>query len=464
MKSRFWHDLKLRVVKTIDLVLETGIFAFGWYVFYSKNLADPFYSRETWLIVLLFLVLFILFGRTYDSFLISVSRVSEIVFSQGLALFFADLILYFVTILLQKGAVNPIPILMIFGIQLAAAIFWANLSNQWYYWHFPKKKSAIVYDVRPGLELVIRQYGLEQKFDVTVTISALNCTRHLGILDTVDVVFLSGVHSHDRNVILKHCILNDIEVYVIPRIGDTLMDSASHMHLFHLPILRIRRYNPVPEYVLGKRLFDLAGSALLLLLLSPVILVTAIAIRLDDGGKVFYRQTRLTKDGKKFKIFKFRSMREDAEQDGVARLSSGDSDDRVTRVGRFIRKTRIDEIPQLFNILAGQMSVVGPRPERPEIAELYEKEMPEFRLRLQGKAGLTGYAQVYGKYNTDPYDKLQMDLMYFAHPSFREDLRIIFATIKILFLPDSTEGIQEGQTTAMDNHCTEKDNKDAQQP
>ena len=153
-------------------------------------------------------------------------------------------------------------------------------------------------------------------------------------------------------------------------------------------------------------------------------------------------------------VHKFRSMKVDAEKDGVARLSTGDKDDRVTPIGHFIRKVRLDELPQLLDILKGDMSIVGPRPERPEIAAQYEKELPEFALRLQAKAGLTGYAQVYGKYNTTPYDKLQMDLMYIAKPSFIEDLRIIFATIKILFMPESTEGISEGQTTAMsgENH------------
>ena len=143
-------------------------------------------------------------------------------------------------------------------------------------------------------------------------------------------------------------------------------------------------------------------------------------------------------------------MRMDAEKDGVARLSTGDKDDRITPIGHFIRAVRIDELPQLINIFKGEMSVVGPRPERPEIAVQYEEELPEFSLRLQAKAGLTGYAQVYGKYNTTPRDKLLMDLQYIANPSLAEDLKIIFATIKILFLPESTEGVAEGATTAMD--------------
>lgn len=200
--------------------------------------------------------------------------------------------------------------------------------------------------------------------------------------------------------------------------------------------------------------FIARNRGIALVILSPIFLVTAIAIKATDHGPVFYKQIRLTKDGKEFGILKFRSMRVDAEKDGVARLSSGENDDRITPVGKIIRACRVDELPQLINILKGDLSIVGPRPERPEIAAQYCEEMPEFSLRLQAKAGLTGYAQVYGKYNTTPYDKLTMDLMYIAHPSIVEDFKIMFATVKILFMPESTEGISEGQTTAMsgENH------------
>jgi lipopolysaccharide/colanic/teichoic acid biosynthesis glycosyltransferase len=179
-------------------------------------------------------------------------------------------------------------------------------------------------------------------------------------------------------------------------------------------------------------------------------LITALAIRLYDGGPALYKQVRLTKDGKTFKIWKFRSMRVDAEKDGIARLSTGDNDDRITPIGKIVRKCRLDELPQLFNILFGQMSVVGPRPERPEIAEQYYEHIPDFKLRLQVKAGLTGYAQVYGKYNIDPYEKLQFDLLYINNMDVLTDLRLIFATIGILFLPESTEGVDPGQVTALD--------------
>ena len=192
---------------------------------------------------------------------------------------------------------------------------------------------------------------------------------------------------------------------------------------------------------------DIALSLAALVILSPLMLVTAAAIKLYDGGPVFYKQIRLTKDRKEFYVYKFRSMRVDAEKDGVARLAS-QGDDRITPVGKVIRSLRIDELPQLLCILMGTMTIVGPRPERPEIAEQYEKEMPEFALRLQAKAGLTGYAQVYGKYNTSPYNKLQMDLQYIGSMGLVTDLKIIFATIKVLFVPESTEGVAQGQTTA----------------
>ena len=157
---------------------------------------------------------------------------------------------------------------------------------------------------------------------------------------------------------------------------------------------------------------------------------------------MFYTQERLTKDGRIFKVYKFRSMRTDAESAGVARLA-GENDDRITPVGKIIRKVRIDELPQILNILKGDMSIVGPRPERPELAAENEKEMPEFRYRLKVKAGLTGYAQVLGKYNTTPYDKLRLDLMYIEQYSFLLDLKLILMTIKILFISESTEGVKE---------------------
>jgi len=357
--------------------------------------------------------------------------------------------MYIISWLLIEKIPNIIPYLLTFFMQIIISSIWATAAQKWYFMTFQPVRTIIVYDQREGVEDLVKEYGLDAKFAVKRVINVHECIdNNFKALHEMEAVFMCGIHSHERNALLKYCIGEGIEAYVIPRIGDVLMSSAKQVHMFHLPILRVHRYAPRIEYLIVKRFWDIVLSGIGLLVASPIMLITAILIKAYDKGPVFYKQCRLTKNGKKFDVLKFRSMRVDAEKDGVARLSTGSKDNRITPIGSIIRKTRIDELPQLINILKGDMTIVGPRPERPEIAEQYEKELPEFRLRLQAKAGLTGYAQVYGKYNTTPYDKLQMDLMYIAKPNFLEDMRIIFATVKILFMPESTEGVAEGQTTA----------------
>ena len=193
---------------------------------------------------------------------------------------------------------------------------------------------------------------------------------------------------------------------------------------------------------------DIVLSGLSLIILSPVFLITAIAIKLEDRGPVFFRQERCTLYGRVFSILKFRSMIVGAEKAGVS-VPATEKDPRITKVGAFIRATRIDELPQLINILKGDMSIVGPRPERVEHVEKYSREIPEFSYRLMVKGGLTGYAQVYGKYNTTAYDKLKLDLMYIQNYSLLLDIELILKTIKILFTKESTEGFSEERSEEM---------------
>ena len=444
----FIREFLLRLLKLFNVLLITIPFAWGWFNYYAQHIALPFYDRGNWVVVALYAVLYMIFGRVYGGFWISLNRISESVYSQALAVMMTSGIMYVVTVLLERQLPNIWPVLAAFAVQLVLSGLWSMAAHVAYYILFPATKTIIVYDERQGMEKLIQDYGFEKKFTVIKTLTVEQCIANIDLLHNAQTVFVSGVHSHERNIILKYCVEHGIMMYLVPRIGDVLMSGAQQMHMFHLPMLRVGRYNPSPWHTIAKRTFDVVSAGALFLVISPLMLITAIAIK-TDGGPVFYKQRRLTQDGKEFDVLKFRSMRVDAEKDGVARLSTGDKDDRITKVGHFIRKVRIDELPQLLNIIGGSMSVVGPRPERPEIASQYVKEMPEFSLRLQAKAGLTGYAQVYGKYNTTPYDKLQMDLMYISNPSFWEDLRIIFATIKILFVPESTEGVAEGQKTAM---------------
>jgi exopolysaccharide biosynthesis polyprenyl glycosylphosphotransferase len=457
-----YHDVGLRAAKVLNVILITLPFACCWLLYYAKHVAVSPSALRKACVIALYGVLFIVFGRIYEAFLVSINRLSEMIWSQLLAILITDGCMFIILWLMSGGFPFLPPALGALAAQLALSLLWCKCAQTWYFHNFSGQKVAIIYDHERGIKDLFKKYGLDKKFDV-----CLHChvdeflSGSMDVLDDMDVVFICGVHSHERNQILKYCVDIGVCVYVIPRVGDLLMSGAKRMHLFHLPMLRVGRYNPHPEYVLVKRVFDIIFSVFVIVITSPIMLAAALAIKLQDGGPVFYRQTRLTKDGREFKIIKFRSMRVDAEKDGVARLSAGENDKRITPVGRIIRACRLDELPQFFNILAGDMSVVGPRPERPEIAAQYEKEMPEFRLRLQTKAGLTGYAQVYGKYNTLPYDKLQLDLMYIASPSVIEDLKIIFATLKILFESESVEGVAEGAVTAMDTPCVTGKNNTA---
>lgn len=446
-----FHDLTIRAIKLLNIVLMIIPFVFVWYTFYADKLWVIFYMRGHWMVIALYALLYVFIGRLYDAFNMSYYSRGEMIYSQLLSLSEVNVIIYIVAWLLIRHMPAVLPMLGLMAVQIVIAVIWAYCSQAWYYYTFPANKTVVVYDIKRGIAGLIEKYNLAKKFKVVATISADECIKDLSVLDDADTVFLVGVHSHDRNTVTKHCLMHNIKAFLIPHIGDLILTGSKRVHMFHLLLLKVERYNPSFEYLVIKRIGDIVLSLIAVILFSPVMLVTAICIKMEDHGPVLYKQCRLTKDGKKFEIYKFRSMKPDAEKDGVARLSTGDSDDRITKVGRFIRRVRIDEIPQLFNIIKGDISIVGPRAERPELAEKYQKELPEFVLRLQVKAGLTGYAQVYGKYNTTPYDKLIMDLMYIANASIFEDIRIIFATIKILFMPDSTEGVASVQASEGDS-------------
>ena len=443
------NELLQKLAIFLNVILVTAPFMRSWFIYYYDKIYKPFYYKGNWVIIGIFVVIYTAFGKLYDGFLVSLVRISEMVYSQSVAAIMSDGLMYLIITLLARKPANPLPFIPVVISQIGLSALWSHIAHRWYFRVFPAKETAIVYDVRMGLEELISEYGLEKKFEIKKIIHIDDCLENTELLKDVETVFLSGVHSSERNVVLKYCIFHDIDVYVIPRIGDLIMSGAKKMHLFHLPMLSVKRYSPSFVYLSIKRFMDIAISLIALIVAGPVMAVTALAIKLTDGGPVFYTQDRLTKDGKIFKIHKFRSMRVDAEKDGVARLSTGDNDERITPIGRFIRKVRIDELPQLWDILVGNLTLVGPRPERPEISAQYEEAMPEFALRLQAKAGLTGYRQVYGKYNTTPYDKLQMDLMYISNPSLVLDMQIILATIKILFMPESTEGIDKDRINAL---------------
>lgn len=446
--NSFFKEILIRFIKLLNPIIMSLVFAGVWYSFYADKIVSPFYDHGNWAIIILFGIIYTIYARMYDSFMISMAKRSEIIYSQSLALLISNGLMYFIVFILMRRLPNVLPLLLAFLIQIILTIGWTWAVNKWYFKNADVIRTIVVYDEQEDLKEWQENNSLKNRFNIVKTLS-VNDFKLKQLTGKIGCIFLIDVHSHQRNQILKYCVANNVQVMILPRIGDVIMSGADNLHILHLPILMTGRYHPKPEFLIIKRSFDLIVSILVFILVSPVFLLVSILIKFDDQGPVFYKQERLTKNGKLFKVIKFRSMRTDAEKNGVARLSTGDQDNRVTKIGKFLRKVRLDEIPQLINIIKGEMSIVGPRPERPSIATQYEKKLPEFNLRLQAKAGLTGYAQVYGKYNTDPYNKLKMDLMYIAHPSVLEDLKIMFATVKIIFISDSTEGIDSDKTNAI---------------
>ena len=435
-------DMKMRVFKYFHFLLTVGLFALFWFLFLN-TLHIWVDVRYNYFTCAMYAVLTYFFDRTYNCYLVGYSSASDIAFSQCMTSFLADFGTYGAIMVVWNKLYSPLMFFLLFVCQCALNIVWSALADRLYYRLNPPRKSIVLYRDEKDMNRLKELKKYAKRFDIKdqVRIEAdRDIDSVIELVEDYDVVFVTGIPATLRNGIAKYCVENSVQGYFLPHIGDVIMAGAEHIQSFSVPILSVNRSTPDPEFMVLKRVFDIVLSLLGIIVLSPLMLITALAIRLYDGGPALYKQTRLTKNGEKFRIYKFRSMKVNAEDDGVARLAA-EGDDRITPVGRFIRACRLDELPQLFNILKGDMSIVGPRPERPELAEEYAKILPAFNLRLQVKAGLTGYAQIYGKYNTDPYDKLEMDLLYINKMSVITDLQLIFATVKVLFIKESTEGV-----------------------
>lgn len=403
-----------------------------------------YYSNGYLVFFILYLILFIIIGKMFDAFDLGDTTTTDLFLSYSLTLFVSNFILYFVLCLitLRLLPAGPLVLLQIAEMLIIALLLY--LENRYIRINLPPVKVVAIY----GEE----HYGLIGKLNNIRDLS-MSVIRSIDLKDVdydkldellvgADGVVTLDVHHENKKKIFKACYEKKILVYDVPSITDMLLASSDILHIVDTPILKINKYGPDETEGIVKRFIDIIGSLILIVLTSPIMLVVALAIKKQDGGDILYKQVRLTKDEKEFRIYKFRSMVMNAEKNTGVVLAK-ENDDRITPVGKFIRKTRFDELPQLFNILKGEMSFVGPRPERPEIYEEICKDMPEFKFRLVVKAGLTGYAQIYGKYNTSLRDKLLLDLYYIENYSLIDDIKMLLLTLKIVFNKESTEGIKD---------------------
>ena len=443
----------------IGLLVQIGLYTYFYYTYYSKEIVLAFWGRGHILIILIYAFLLFSFSSMYGGMRIGYLRPSEVIFSQLMSTFIVNVLTYFQISLMCLGLYkNPVYWSM-FGIQMVFAFVWILFANWIYKCIFPPRELLLVHGDRPIEDIVRKFESRKDKYTISKTMNIKEGVEAvcLEAMERYDAVVIWDIPSAARNNVLKFCYGKGIRVYIMPKISDVILSGAEQLHIFDTPILLTREYSMKLEERFIKRFFDILFSLILIIVSSPFMLITAILVKCYDGGPILYKQIRCTRDAREFKILKFRSMSVDAEKDGVARLAKA-NDNRITPIGKFIRKCRLDELPQLFNILKGDMSFIGPRPERPEIIKQYMESMPEFAFRMKVKAGLAGYAQVYGKYNTTPYDKLKLDLCYIENYSLWLDFKLMLLTVKILFLPDSTEGVSDNQVTAMKAESKEEQN------
>lgn len=404
---------------------------------------DPFWKNGNILLVMIYAVMYIFIANSFGAFHLGYYTELSLIGSQILGTVGANTIMFVIISLIGRGRLSVKPMLYLTLYEMFILVLWVYVFSALFSKIYPPRRMLMIYGNKNAADL-IRKMG--KRGDKYVICEAISCDKSFEEiterLDVYDAAIINDIPHELRSEILKYCLDNSIRVYINPKLSDIIIRGADDFNLFDTPLLLNRNSGLKFEQKLIKRSMDIGLSFIGLLIALPFMLITSIAIKAYDGGPVFYKQKRLTTGGKRFYVYKFRSMIVNAEKQSGATLAK-ENDSRITPIGKIIRKVRIDELPQLINIFMGDMSFVGPRPERPEIARKYQQTMPEFKYRLKTKAGLTGYAQVMGKYNTTPYDKLKMDLMYIENQSLRLDLRIMIMTLKTVFTPSATEGVKE---------------------
>ena len=438
------------IYKIVMLGLEAASFVLVWTQFYTP--LDIHIRTEVLKVCFMALVyagVYHIFAKFYKAYRIGAYRTTELMYFHFLAMGITNVLFFMEGSIYKHRVLSVFPIIGIYIVQWIIAAPITLMFNRGIAKVCELRKCMIVYGKESYIEFMKKMESKQNKFKIIGAVSqerdfeeiikaAAGCTA----------VYAFDVDECVSKKLILYCTVQGIDIYLTRDVEEIIAMGYETSHTFDTPFIRTRKEKNKVYYPFAKRMVDIVFSILGLIVMSPILLIVALLIKMYDGGPVFYKQVRLTKGHKEFEIYKFRSMIVNAEKDGKARLAA-QGDNRVTPVGKVIRATRIDEFPQLINVLKGEMSIAGPRPERPEIEKDYLKVIPEFGLRLQTKAGLTGYAQVFGKYNTTPTDKLKLDLLYINQQNFWMDLKLMLWTVKILFIPESTEGIDEGATTAI---------------
>lgn len=437
-------------VRHLNLILVAVAAGFVWNNYYNDYLGRPFSARGNldWLLVFLYIVFFHLFLRLYGGYKIGSQRLTDIVYSNWLSVIITNLIIFIILTLVAETNRHVTLILLLSFAEIVILLSWAYVANKLYFSLFPPRKVIFFYEGKFP-DTIIKKIKLRpEKFEL-IDICIFDGRKNLDkLLTGIGGIILCNISEEKSAKLITACVSKNLHYYLIPTIGDVLLKTSETTFLFDTPLFIGKNEGLYPEQRACKRCMDIILSIAFIIALSPVMLLIAFLIEFVDNGPIFYKQRRCTEGGKIFTMYKFRSMKPDTERDDPLALAQED-DPRVTKIGAVLRCFRLDELPQLFNILSGSMSFVGPRPERPELMEAYAKEIPEYAFRMNVKSGLTGYAQVMGRYDTAPEEKLKLDLIYIQSYSIFFDVKIILMTIKIILFhsKESSRGISKETQT-----------------
>lgn len=408
------------------------------------------FNKVTAITASTFAVLGIAFIRIYGGFAIGKKKSKEVTYSVFLAALITDLITYMQLCIMVKRLLNfGILLLVIVSHYLIAFVF-ARFGNFVYFKINKPEKCAVFYDpaVTP-IDSYLKKIGkYKRQYQVTEIVDFHNAD-YRAVIRRNDSVFLFDVPVEQKAELIDYCYKRSKNIYALPELSDIIVNHSQQVMIDDTMLLSTTQSELTFEQKFIKRAIDIVLSGIGLVIASPIMLIEAIAIKLEDHGPVFYTQNRLTKNGKTFKVLKFRTMVVDADKMSIHPAFTNDQ--RITKVGNVLRKLRIDELPQLINIFYGDMSIVGPRPLLPEHVEQFVEACPEFKYRHRVKAGLTGLAQIVGKYNTSPKDKMILDLMYIEKYSIWLDFKLMFQTLNVLFKSDSTEGYEAEEENSEEN-------------
>lgn len=430
------------VVLLLKCILFVGLFVIFFGLFSIPNWQLLKFSRTSGVTIVTFVAVGLGMLAAYGRYDIGKRKSKPIIYSLGLATIITDIVTYLQLSIMNTNANRNSYfvledlglLLLVIGLQMIFIIIMTYFGNFIFFKMNEPEKSCIITSSQISLNQVyygIRKFKLQYHVEYIVDYLDPDVKKYI---DQCDTVFLYDVPIPQRTELVEYCYRLMRNIYFNPEISDIVEINARHVVLDDVSMISA----PVKELSLEqrilKRFIDIIVSMIGLIITSPIWLICGIAIKAYDHGPILFKQKRATKDGRVFKVYKFRTMKENVENRSVT-----SDDDRITPIGKILRKFRIDELPQVLNILKGEMSLVGPRPEMLENVYDYTRELPEFSYRLRVKAGLTGYAQIAGKYNTSPRDKLVLDLMYIENYSLWKDIKLILQTLIVFFKSDSTE-------------------------